>query len=624
MRRPALLAHACLALVLSLPLLPGTAQAARAPELTQRLPASPSERLQQLADAYFEAGLELDPMGGSAMLGEARFEGRLEILIAPAHQARARQVHERLLSALDRIEPATLSEEDQTTLTLLRQRARHELSALKRPGALMPINQYGGLPVNLAEQSGGQGLQQFDTERQLRGYLKRLQRLPDWNAQAIANMREGLRQGISVPQPLIERALQSLESLANAPAATHPYLRPVRGTVAKSSASPAAATVPAFPAFAALKPAAQAQLRAEYRRTLETRLRPSLRELVRFLRQDYLPQARRTAGLGALPDGAAWYAEQVALHTTTALTPAQIHEIGLREVARLHGEIARLQARLGDSGPLSEFLRGFDDRPGMKPYASEAEILASYEAINARVKTQLPALFKRSPRAALAIRPEPEISRATASDHYEGPSLDGSRPGVFYAVITDPRQYALSWMSSLFLHEGQPGHHFQVARQQELQLPRFRQYDWVTAYGEGWALYAETLGHEMGLYANDDVAYMGHLRMALLRAVRLVTDTGLHAMGWSREQTMAYMQATEGADEDAARRATERYMADPGQALGYMIGALKIRELRDRAQARLGERFSYAEFHEQVLSGGCLPLDLLEARIERWLAAASS
>lgn len=562
---------------------------------------SAATRLERLGERYFESTLRLNPIAGSQLLGEARFDALLGNDLSPRHRAQDRALQQALLRELKTLNEAGLPPDQRLSLQLLRLQAQNRLDGMAFPNELMPINQYGGLPVQLAEFAGGQSAQPLLTVKNYQDFLKRLEQLPAWNAQAIANMRSGVARGVVLPRPLIERSLETLQPLTNSQVEQHPYYRPILNMPASFSA------------------AQRKQLSSAYRTAIAQRLQPSITALAAYIRSDYLPSGRSSAGLSALPNGQAWYAHSVRLHTTSTLTPEAIHALGLAEVARIRSEMEKLKAQAGFDGPLTEFLTRQTLSKETRPFNTEPDVLAAYEVINRRVQAELPRLFKRVPKAALEIRAEPELTRATASAHYAGPTPDGKRPGVFYAVIMDPLQYADTEMVSLFLHEGQPGHHFHIALQQELPLPRFRKYDWITAYGEGWALYAETLGHQMGLY-QDPNAHLGHLSADLLRAVRLVTDTGLHALGWSREQSIRYMMDTEGVTEQEARRATERYMADPGQALGYKIGALKIRQLRDQAQARLGERFSYADFHEQILSDGALPLDLLEAKMTRWLA----
>jgi uncharacterized protein (DUF885 family) len=305
------------------------------------------------------------------------------------------------------------------------------------------------------------------------------------------------------------------------------------------------------------------------------------------------------------------------------MTPEQIHALGLREVARIQGEIQRIAPQMGFSGdPLKDggLLAWARSDARFRPFKTEAEILDHYRALNARVMPQLPQLFGRQPRMALDIRAEPELTRETASDHYTLGQADGSAPGIFWAVINDPAAYSVSTMAALFLHEGQPGHHFHMGLQMEMQLPEFRRRHWINAYGEGWALYAETLGHDLGLYA-DPVSYAGALRLEISRAARLVVDTGLHAKGWSREQALAYWKDVTGANDQQAVAQIDRYIAWPGQALGYKIGSLKIQELRSRAERQLGARFKLADFHDQVLGEGAMPLAVLERRIDAWIAA---
>lgn len=564
--------------------------------------ATPAQQLQKIADAYFEDGLNLYPLNATYTVGEPRFEGKLTIDISPSILARDKALQQRVLKQTAALNRAALSPADQLSWTVLRYQAQMRLDGLAFPWEQLPIDQYGGVPAQLAQLASGQDAQPLKTDQNYGNFLKRLEVLPAWNAQAIANMRAGIAQGVVLQRPIIERAIETLQPLASADPAKHPYLQPIRN----------------FPQ--SLSAVQRQHWTRTYGDAFAKRLQPSMAELLRFLREEYLPRGRDSAGMDALPRGKDWYAYSVRMYTTTAMEPEAIHALGLAEVARILGEVDKLKQQAGFVGTSAEFLRQSQKRPENHPFKTEQEVLDAYEALNQKIKTALPALFKRAPKAPLVIRPEPELTRATASDHYAQPAADGSRPGIFYAVIMDPKDYATTQMSSLFLHEGQPGHHFHLAGQMELPLPKFRRFAADNAYTEGWALYAETLGHEMGLY-QDSNALLGHLMMELHRAIRLVVDTGLHAKGWTREQTMRYMMDTEGQDESSARRATERYMAWPGQALGYKIGALKIRALRDQAQAALGAKFSYADFHEQILSEGTLPLNLLEDKTKAWIAA---
>jgi uncharacterized protein (DUF885 family) len=356
-----------------------------------------------------------------------------------------------------------------------------------------------------------------------------------------------------------------------------------------------------------------------YRATIDRKLNPALVRLVTFLEKEYIPACRSSTGWDALPQGADWYKVRVAGATTADLQPEQIHQIGLKEVARIQGEYGRIGPQMGYTGPAAGLPGWVAQQAKYKPFKTEQEVLAVYRKLDAKLKTTLPALFSLRPKTPLDIRLEPELSRATASDHYTPPAVDGSRPGVFWAVVNDPAQYGSTGMVTLFLHEGQPGHHFHIALMQELGLPNFRKFGGNNAFTEGWALYAETLGKEMGLFDKPE-DYFGHLNDEMLRAARLVVDTGMHEKGWSREQAIKYFSDTLGYSEAESRAQIERYMVWPGQALGYKIGSLKIQELRRRAESALGSKFSLPKFHEIVLGEGTLPLALLETKVDRWIA----
>ncbi|HEY9067628.1 MAG TPA: DUF885 domain-containing protein [Burkholderiaceae bacterium] len=560
----------------------------------------PKAALADIASRYFADKMELDPLNASALLADPRYEGRLTVTIAPAEVARARALNERVKRELAAVDPAALSDSDRLTRELLAGEVQLALDGDAFPAHLMPIDHYGGVPLLLATLGSGEQLQPLKTPADYDHYLQRLQRLPDWNRQAIANMREGVKRGYTVPRALIESALPTFTKLGEP-------------DFDKSDFSAALKIMPA--SFA---PAERTRLAKAYRRVFAEQVQPAMAELLGFLQHEYLGACRTSSGAWALPNGAAYYAYLVRLHTTTDLSPDEIHALGLREVARIRGEIAKVQAAMKFDGSLTEFLRWHAQAPQFRPYRTSQEVVDAYTALNQRIAPQLAQWFGRTPKRPLLIRPVPELQVASGGSYYNAASPDGSRPGTFFVWVDDPRRVNSAQTSSLLLHEGQPGHHFQMSIQQELGLPDFRRYGWSTAFGEGWALYAETLGRELGLY-DDPNQYLGHLKLELMRAVRLVTDTGLHAKGWTREQTIAYMMETEGSTESDARNATERYMALPAQALGYKIGSLKIQALRERAQAALRDKFSPRDFHDLVLSEGTVPLGVLERMVDAWI-----
>ena len=369
-------------------------------------------------------------------------------------------------------------------------------------------------------------------------------------------------------------------------------------------------------------PAAERErLTAAYRETIERQLLPAYRELREFVATRYLPATRASAGMGALPDGAAWYAYNARQSTTTDLTPEQIHQIGLDEVARIHAQIRQVMKQVKFRGNMQKFFR-FMQQDKRFEFRDEEALLAFYRSLEPKVMARVPEQFSLLPKAGFEIRPvEPYRAQSAAGGSYMRPSGDGSRPGVFYVNTYDLPTRKTWDAEDLFLHEAIPGHHFQLALQQELTgLPKFRRFGGETAFTEGWGLYAESLGRELGLY-EDPYSYFGYLQNELWRAIRLVVDTGLHSKGWTREQVIDYMLQNSATSRTDAVAETERYMAIPGQALAYKIGELKIQALKKRAQERLGARFDPREFHAEVLKDGSVPLDVLEQKIDRWIAS---
>lgn len=578
----------------------GEAAVGAAAQAAPALVNNASRQLALLAERYYDAQAQFEPINAT-FAGDNRFDHLLPMTLLPALRARQFAMLHDVQQSLSQIDRRELAGADRTSFDVLGYELGSALAFEPFKDNLLPMNQMDCVPVIVANFGSGEGSQPIATLAQYQAYLQRVQALPQWIDAAIANMRSGVTLGVVAPKALMAALLPQLSTLADASVQTSDFTAPLRH----------------FPA--AFSSADKARLTTAYQQAVRGALLPSLRKLVTFIETEYLPAARATAGLGSLPDGASWYRTWISAQTTSALDAGQIHRIGLAEVARIHGEYAALGARLGYSGAPAGLPAWLAAQPASRPFKTEQQVLDAYRALNARILLQLPQLFATMPKAQLEIRPEPALSRATASDHYTLAAADGSRPGIFWAVIPDAARYGNTTMTSLLLHEGQPGHHFQLSRQQDLAVPKFRQYGGNNAYIEGWALYAETLGKEMGLY-DDPNAYAGHLMLDMVRAARLVVDTGLHAMGWTREQTIAFLIEQTGITEAAAVNATERYMAWPGQALGYKVGALKIMELRQRAATALGPKFQLAKFHDAVLAEGSLPLALLESRIDDWIA----
>jgi len=440
--------------------------------------------------------------------------------------------------------------------------------------------------------------------------LKRASLGPVIFDQAIANMREGVKAGIVQPKVLMQKVLPQLEALTVADPAKSIFWGPIEKMPKDFSA------------------ADRERLTAAYRTLITSQLNPAYTRLRDYIANEYLPKCRDTVGMGALPNGAAWYNQKVHDNTTRSMNAAQIHEIGLAEVARIQDGMRGVASEVGYDKPvkslteLKAFFEWMKARPDMY-FGSKDELLAAYQKFHDAVDPVLPAFFNLRPKTNYEVRlVESYREQSASAGSYQGPPLDGSRAGIFFVNGYDLKARPKWALASLSLHEAAPGHHFQISLQRELKdLPTFRRFgNSDTAYVEGWGLYAEYLGYEMGMY-KDPVARFGALDAELWRAIRLVTDTGLHLKGWTRQQTLDYMYANSPAEQTRAVSEAERFMAIPGQALAYKIGQLKIVELRQRAEKALGPKFKVAEFHDEVLRDGSVPLDVLEQKIDRWIAA---
>lgn len=561
-----------------------------------------AKELDRLYAEYWEESLKLSPLSAT-YVGDPRYNDQLPNTYAAEYRAQTLAFNQRWLARVQAISPDGLDGQSRLSHDIFVRDLKNDIEATRYPGWKQPLNQFGGLPGQFAQLGSGSGAQPFKTVKDYENWLARASHLPELLATMQANMRIGIKDGVVQPKALMVKVLPQLDALIKDKPEDTLFWRPVAN----------------FPAD--FSEADKTRLTASYRALIEGKLMPAYRGLRKFVAEDYLPHCRDTVSLAALPDGAAWYAFRAKSSTTTDLTPAQIHDIGLREVARIQGEMREVMQQVGFKGDLKAFFAHMTDRNNYT-FASEDELLKAYNALNARVNAGVPKLFSLTPKAPFEIRPVEAFRAASAAGgQYQGPSEDGTRPGIFY-VNTHDLPSRKTWdAESLFLHEAIPGHHFQIALQQELgELPKFRRFGGETAFAEGWGLYAESLGKELGVYT-DPHQYFGRLQAELWRAIRLVVDTGLHSKNWTREQVIAYMLENSATSETEAVSEAERYIAIPGQALAYKIGELKIKELRARAEKALGPKFDIREFHAQVLQDGSLSLDVLETKIDRWIAS---
>jgi uncharacterized protein (DUF885 family) len=582
---------------------PASAPASAAP--ARSTAANPNQQLDSLAEAFFEAGLALSPVGATS-LGDNRYNHIYTVGFSPDIRARARALNQEYEARLQAIDPASLDAEHQLTYEIFRRELEESREGERFPSHLVPLNQFFNFTASFAQMGAGTGLHPFRTVDDYEDFLGRIRGFEQALDITIANLREGMEKGIVQPRVLMERVLPQLSAHVVDDPTTSLFYGPVTNLPESFSA------------------ADRARLTAEYTAAIRDRIVPAFRELHDFIRDEYLPRTRTTVGLSALPDGRAWYEFQVRAITTTDLTPEQIHDIGLSEVARIHREMETVMRQVGWQGDLKSFMQHLSTDPRYR-YTTREEMLADYRAAQARIDASTDRLFDVKPKANYEIRPvEPFRERSFSGGSYTPASLDGTRPGVFHLNTYDPPGRPRYGMESLLIHEGSPGHHFQISIARELEhLPRLRRFGGYTAYSEGWGLYAETLGKELGLY-QDPYQYFGYLSSELWRAIRLVLDTGIHARGWTLEQAKEYARANSANSETNIQAEVERFAAIPGQALAYKVGEMKITELRRRAEAALGPRFDIKAFHRAILEDGALPMDVLDAKINRWIVAQQS
>ena len=589
-------------LALSVALLLVLAPALRAQKLplAAAAPASLDDRRKALAalfHQYWEDTLKHDPEYASE-LGDKRYNRQLTDYSVKAENDRLGREQD-LLMQLAAIDPAGLSDQEQTSRELLLRTCADDIEAADFKEWEMPITQMGGIYTrypDLARSLVFSSTQDFDD------WIARLHAIPDAFSQISENMAIGIEDHRTPQRYLMEKALAQVKELANQ----------------KPEDSPLALPLKSFPA--AVPAAEQERIRQETLDAIGKEVLPAYLRFARFLEASYIPASRADAGVWAQPGGDNYYQFLIRRSTTTNLTAEQIHKIGLDEVARDEAQMLTIAQKLGYKD-LRSFQAAVKADPKLHPASADA-LLAAYKGFEGPMQAKLPTLFGHLPKAQLEVVPVPEYrAKTAAAAYYERGAPDFSRPGRVTVNLSEATSRSLADVEAIAYHEGVPGHHLQISIAQEQDgLPDFRKHASYTAYIEGWGLYAEQLGKDAGFY-QDPYSDYGRLETDIWRAVRLVVDTGVHSQHWTRDQMVDYFRAHTGIDETNIQSEVDRYIAWPGQALGYKIGQLKILELRGRAQKALGPRFDLRAFHDQLLSAGALPLDLLEARIDAWIEA---
>ena len=549
---------------------------------------------------YFNEKNQLDPLAATQN-GQNEYNDQLQFEMTDGYRKLQSDFFDKYETAMQKIAPEDLNAEEKNSYEIIKWEVQIGKALLKQPTNLIPLHQFWGTHLTMGQFAGGTSAQPFTTEKDYTNFLSRMDKYAVWIDSAMVYMKKGLDKGIVLPKALTLKLIPQFTEMAT-PA--------VEDNLFYSSIKLMPASFPE---------SMKEDLTAKYTATINTKLIPRYKKMADFLTNQYLPASRKTSGIGSLAFGKDLYAIYVKQWTTTEMTPEQIHELGLKEVARLNAEMEKVKEQVGFKGTLLQFFDEVRNKKELKPFTQPEQVIANFDSIYSRIKPNVDKLFSLQPKTKFEIRRTEAFREKTASAEYNQGAADGSRPGIFYVPIPDVKNYNTYGDEDLFLHEAIPGHHFQISLQQEnSSLPDFRKFNWFGAYGEGWALYTESLGKELGLY-KDPYQYFGMLSNEMHRAIRLVVDTGLHSKGWTREQAIKYSLENEAESEASIIPEIERYMAIPGQALSYKIGQLKIIELRKKAEAKMGKNFDIKKFHEKILESGVMPLALLEMKINTWI-----
>jgi uncharacterized protein (DUF885 family) len=569
---------------------------------TTTAPATPSvaaqsKALSTLFTQIWEDRLKHSPEFASS-IGDKRYNDQLTDYSTQALNAALARGRD-YIEKLSQIDTTGLTDQEKLSADLMLRQLIEQQEGAKFKEWEMPVNQFYGFHTELAELPNRL---QFDSVKDYDDYITRLKKVPNAFSQIMTNMDLGADEGRVQVQYLMEKALVQTQALANQKPEESPFALPLKKFPKTVSA------------------AEQKRISAEMLDAISTAVLPSYKHFAGFLKAEYIPRARKEIGVSALPDGDAYYAFRIRQSTTLNKTAAEIHQIGLDEVKRDEAEMLAIVKSLGFAD-IKTFSAALKSNPKEHPTSAEA-LIDDYKGYLAGMKPKLPELFGRLPRAPLEIVPVPAyMEKDQSAAYYDNGTPDGSRPGRVYVNEYNFAERSLAPVEAVSYHEGLPGHHLQISISQELTgIPEFRKYTYYTAYTEGWGLYSERLGKDVGFY-KDPYSDYGRLEADIWRAIRLVVDTGVHSQHWTRQQMVDYFHDHSAIDETNIQSEVDRYIAWPAQALGYKMGQLKILELRERAKTALGPKFDIKAFHDQVLDSGALPMDVLEQRIDAWIAA---
>ena len=557
--------------------------------------------LHQLFENYYQDRLKLFPLEATT-IGDNRYNNILQNDGTQVFLKKAHDFYSKYQNDLKNYKPQMLNSEDRISYYILQDILTRELEEEQYHKEWMPFAQFFSLPLKMGQFGSGTGDQPFKTVKDYENWLQRIESFTLWTDTTIANFRKGIKVNMVLPKALVIKMIPQMESLAQSDTSKNIFYGPVKHFPEQFSNED------------------MVRLTDLYNNAITTQLIPAYKKLSTFFSGEYLNAARSTSGINSLPNGEAMYRFNIYNFTTTHLSPEEIYQTGLIEVSRITQNMEQLKNKIGYSGTLKELFSYMQTDKRFMPFKTIQEVLDSNRAVLTKIQPQLKKLFSVSPKTPFEVR-EVESFRATAAaPQYNPSSADGKRPGIYYIPILDPTKINVTnWaLEATFLHEAIPGHHYQFSIMQEnTSLPKFRRITFYPAFSEGWALYCESLGEQLGCYS-DQNQKMGAYGNEIHRAIRLVVDVGLHTGKLTREEAIKYMTKTEAISEQNATVEIERYMAMPGQALAYKIGELKIKELRDKYKKELGTKFNLIAFHDAILQGGSMPLSVFETYMDEW------
>jgi uncharacterized protein (DUF885 family) len=557
--------------------------------------------LSDFFEKFHEDYLKLFPFAATVE-GDSRYNDLLPVDFTDSYRDKLKKFYQGEVDQLKKFDRENLNEKDKLSYDIFEYSMNINIEGFKFPDNYIPFNQFTGLQLTMGQFGSGSSAQPFKTVKDYEDWIKRVNAFGIWADSSIVYFRRGIAANFVLPQSLVVKIIPQLTAMITTPALVKKnlYYSPVKNLPGSFTA------------------ADKQRLTDAYIKMVNEQIVPTFQRLADFMKKEYLPKARATSGIGPLPDGKAYYAYLVKQQTTTDKTPDEIYNLGLSEVKRIRGLMDSVKNAVGFKGDLPAFFEYMKNDKKFMPYKTPPDVLNAFNKIHETMKPNLEKMFNHVPRTKFEIRQTEAFRAASASAEYNQGSADGTRPGIFYVPILDATKFnTTSGMESLFLHEAIPGHHYQLSLQQEdTSLPKFRRFGGQNAYVEGWGSIARAWARIGIIY--DPYQYMGALGDEIHRAIRLVVDVGIHEKGMTREEAIKYMMENEAISEQGATAEIERYMAIPGQALGYKIGALKIRELRTKYEKQLGAKFKIASFHDEVLKDGSMPLALLEKKMEDW------